>query len=240
MTNDKIAVELQKRDVIRKGLHKLRVDGHVPAVIHDHGKESIHVMGDFQKLNKVYAQAGKHHPVELKVGDKNHLALIKDVDFEPAKHRMRHVVFQAINRNEKTTAEIPVVLLGEEIPAEKKNLLVLTQLDTVEVEALPRDLPDELTVDATKLEEVGDHLTVADITAPAGVTILTEPDQSLAVVEMPRDQIAEADAAAAALAEDAAGGDGGAADDTATPADDAGASDDTQGSEDTSDKEVKE
>jgi large subunit ribosomal protein L25 len=113
------------------------------------------------------------------------------------------VVFQAIKQNEKTTAEIPVVLEGEEIPAERKNLLVLTQLDTVEVEALPRNLPDQLTVDATKLEEVGDHLHVSDIKAPEGVTILTDPETSLAVVEMPKDQLAEADAAAAALADDA-------------------------------------
>ena len=204
MSNDTIAVELQKREVLRKGLTGLRSEGNVPAVIHNHGKESLHVMGNSQQLGKVYAAAGKHHPVEVIVDGKKHLAMIKDVDFEPAKHRMRHVVFQAIRQNEKTTAEIPVVLVGEDIPAEKKSLLVLTQLDTVLVEALPRDLPDELTVDATTLEEVGDKLTVADIKAPQNVTILTEPEQSLAVVEMPKDQIAEADAAAASLADDAA------------------------------------
>ncbi|MCA9331707.1 50S ribosomal protein L25 [Candidatus Saccharibacteria bacterium] len=201
MSNDTIGVELKKRDTIGKGLTKLRTTGQVPAVVHNHGKESMHVSGDFLKLTKVYAQAGKHHPVELSLDGKQHLALIKDVDFDPRKHQIRHVVFQAIKQNEKTTAEVPVVLVGEEIPAEKKSLLVLTQIDSVKVEALPRDLPDELTVDATKLEEVGDHLYVSDIQAPSGVTILSDPEASVAVVEMPKDQIAEADAAAAALAE---------------------------------------
>lgn len=202
MANDTIGVELNKRDVIGKGLGKLRAQGLVPAVVHNHGKDSLHVMGDFLQLTKVYEQAGKHHPVELSVDGKPQLALIKDADFDPRKHQLRHVVFQAIKQNEKTTAEIPVVLAGEEIPAEKKSLLVLPQLDVVEVEALPRDLPSELPVDATKLEDVGDRLHVSDIQAPKGVTILTDPDASLAVVEMPKDQIAEADAAAAALAED--------------------------------------
>ncbi len=201
MSNDTIGVELKKRDTIGKGLTKLRTTGQVPAVVHSHGKESMHVSGDFLKLTKVYAQAGKHHPVELSLDGKQHLALIKDVDFDPRKHQIRHVVFQAIKQNEKATAEVPVVLVGEEIPAEKKSLLVLTQIDSVKVEALPRDLPDELTVDATKLEEVGDHLYVSDIQAPSGVTILSDPEASVAVVEMPKDQIAEADAAAAALAE---------------------------------------
>jgi len=204
MSSDTIAVELSERQTLGKGLQKLRHDGLVPAVIHDHGKESIHVMGDFQTLNKVYAEAGKHHPVELSVGKQNHLALIKDVDFEPVKHRMRHVVFQAIKQNEEVEAEIPVVFKEDaEIPAEKMSLLVLKQLDHVEVKALPRDLPNELVVDPSTLAEVGDHLTVADLKAPAGVTILTAPETSIAVVEMPKDQLAEADAAAAALAEDA-------------------------------------
>lgn len=203
MSTDTITVELQERAVLRKGLANLRAQGLVPAVVHNHGKASMHVTGDFMSLNKVYAQAGKHHPVELKLDGKTHLALIKDVDYEPTKHRLRHIVFQAIKQNEKTTAEIPVVLVGEEIPAEKKSLLILQQLDTVEVEALPKNLPDQLTVDATVLGEVGDRLSVADIQVPSGVTILTEPDQQVVVVEMPKDQIAEADAAAAALAEDA-------------------------------------
>lgn len=201
MSGDKIAVELQERTVIRKGLTGLRQEGMVPAVIHNHGKESLLVMGDYVKLTKVYNQAGKHHPVEVMVGGKQHLALIKDVDYEPAKHRLRHVVFQAIKQNEEVEAEIPVVFKEDaEIPAEKASLLVLKQLDHVEVKAFPRDLPDQLVVDPSSLHEVGDTLSVADIVVPSGVTLLTELDTNIAIVEMPRDQVAEANAAAAELA----------------------------------------
>ena len=203
MSSDTITVDLEKREIIRKGLAKVRGAGFVPAVIHDHGNESIHVQGEFGALNKMFAAAGKHHPVQLKVGDKEHLALIKDVDYEPAKHRMRHIVFQAIKQNEEVEAEIPITYADVEIPAEKVSLLVLKQLDHVEVKAFPRDLPNELVVDPGKLAEVGDHITVADIKAPAGVTILTAPETQIAIVEMPKDQIAEADASAASLAEDA-------------------------------------
>lgn len=207
MSDDKIAVELTERSVVGKGLAALRAEGSVPAVIHDHGKPSLHVTGDYVKLNKAFAQAGKHHPVELKVGGKQRLALIKDVDFEPRKNRLRHIVFQSIKQNEAVEADIPVVFKTDvEIPAEKASLLVLKQLDHVQVKALPRDLPDELVVDPSTLAEVGDHLTVADIKVPAGVTFVTPPESSLAVVEMPKDQIAEADAAAASLADDAATG----------------------------------
>lgn len=205
MSDETITVDLQERTTLGKGLNGLRAEGKVPAVIHDHGKPSIHVMGDFMQLNKVYSSAGKHHPVQLTVGKQQHLALIKDADFEPVKHRLRHVVFQAIKQDEKVEAEIPVLLVGD-IPAEKISLMVITGLDTIQVEALPKDLPDELQVDASVLAEVGDKITVADLKVPAGVTILTEPEQTLAHVEMPKDQIAEADAIAAEQAADKAEG----------------------------------
>lgn len=202
-SGDTIEVELQERTVVRKGLNGLRAQGLVPAVIHDHGKESIHVTGNFIQLNKVYSAAGKHHPVNLTVGGKKHLAMIKDVDYEPAKHLMRHVVFQAIKQNEEVDAEVPIVFKDVEIPAERVSLLVLKQLDRVDVKALPKDLPDELVVDPGKLTEVGDHLTVADLEVPQGVIITTDPTAQIAIVEMPKDQVAEADAAAADLAADA-------------------------------------
>ncbi len=75
--------------------------------------------------------------------------------------------------------------------------MVLKQLDRVMVEALPNNLPNELRLDPSVLAEVGDRLTVADLKAPEGVTILTDPESQIAIVEMPRDQIADADAAAA-------------------------------------------
>lgn len=203
MSEDKITVELQERSVVRKGLNGLRKEGLVPAVIHNHGHESLLVMGDHIQLAKVYNLAGKHHPVELKLAGKDHLALIKDVDFEPAKHRLRHIVFQSIKQNETVEAKIPVIFEEDvEIPAEKKSLLVLKQLDYALVKAFPRDLPDQLVVNPTSLAEVGDTLTVTDLVVPTGVTILTEPETTVATVEMPRDQIAEANASAADLAAD--------------------------------------
>lgn len=204
MSGNEIVVEVNERKTLKKGLNALRSDGLVPAVLHNHGKESLHLQGDYIALKKMYDQAGKHHPVFLNVGGKKHMALVKDADFEPTKHKLRHMVFQAIRQGEKTTAEIPVIFPEDaEIPAERAGLLVLRSLDHVEVEALPKDLPDELVIDPSTLAEVGDTLTVADIKAPANVTILTEPEHGVASVEMPRDQIAEADAAAADLAEDA-------------------------------------
>jgi large subunit ribosomal protein L25 len=200
------SVNLSERTVLGKGLNKLRQDGLVPAVIHNHGQTSIHVMAPETELLKVYREAGKHHPLNLQVGSDKYLALIKDMKFNPVKHRLQHVVFQAIRATEKTEAEIPIRLEGE-IPAEKVGLLVLTQLDAVQVEALPRDLPDELVADATKLAELHDKIIVSDLAIPSGVTVLTEAEHPIATVVETKAQLSEeAEAAETEGEEEAAEG----------------------------------
>ncbi len=190
MTNLDEPVKLQPRTVVGKGLNNLRRDGLVPAVIHNHGQPSVHVMGAEMGLGNVYKAAGKHHPLQLEIGSQKYLALIKDAQFNPAKRRLQHIVFQAINQNEKVEAEVPIHIEGD-IPAEKTGLMVLRQLDHVEVEALPRNLPDALNVSADKLVELQDKITVADLEVPEGVTILTELDHPIATVVETRAQISE-------------------------------------------------
>lgn len=209
MSDQDISLELQERQTIRKGLNKLRREGNIPAVIHDHGNPSIHVMSDYQVLAKVYEQAGKHHPVNLSVGDRKNLAIIKDVHYDPVKNRIQHVVFQAIRQDEKVETEVPVVITGD-LPAEKAGLLVITHLSSVEVEALPKNLPDELRADGAKLIEIGDKITVGDLQVPEGVSILTEPENLIASVEESRAQLAaEAEQEAAEEAAEAEAGEAG-------------------------------
>ncbi len=194
MGSETLTLVAKKRNLQGAKPNALRAEGNVPAVIHDHGKESHHIVIDEPELVKVYRKAGMHHTVDLDVEGKKFTTLIKEVTHKPGSAKVYHSVFQAVKANETVTAQIPVKLVGE-IPAERANLLVVNGLDSVEVEALPKDLVDVIEVDATVLAEAGDKLTVADIKAPSGMTIKTDTEQLVASVEMPRDQIADADAA---------------------------------------------
>lgn len=202
MSQDVISLTLEPREVTGKAVKHLRSEGTIPAVIHDHGKESVIVQGNAVQMLKVWQQAGKHHPIELKTGSQSYVALIKDADFDPRKHRLTHIVFNAVDKNQKVDAEIPVRPHydegNESSPAERNSLIVLTQMETVHVKAIASKLPDFLEYDAEKLVEVGDHVTVADLTIPEGVELETELEQSIATVYEP---------SALAAANDAAGGD---------------------------------
>jgi large subunit ribosomal protein L25 len=197
-----VTLELESREITGKAVKHLRREGTVPAVIHDHGKDSVLVMASYAPITKAYHIAGKHHPVNLTVGNKKYVALIKDVDIDPKKNLVRHVVFNAVNANETVTAEIPVRITFDEgndsTPAERNSLIVLHQLDTVEVEAIPSKLPDALYFNGEKLVEVGDSATVADLIAVDGVVVMAELTQTIATVFEP---------SALQAANDAAGGD---------------------------------
>lgn len=208
MSQDSISLTLEERTITGKAVKHLRRDGQIPAVIHDHGKPSLHVQANSAQMLKVWRQAGKHHPVELKAGDQKFVALIKDADFDPKKHQLVHVVFNAVDKNQKVDAEIPIHPRydegNESSPAERSGLIVLTQLDTVQVKAIPDKLPEFLEYDAEKLVEVGDHITVADLTVPEGVEFETEPEHAIATVYEPSALAAANEAAAGAAEEEEA------------------------------------
>ena len=187
MSGQELTIKLNKRTVEGKQVRGLRREGIVPAVIHDHGKDSIIVEGSFIELTKAYHKAGKHHPLTADVEGKKYTTLIKDTDFEPRKHTIRHVVFNAIKADEKQKTEISLEYVGD-TEAEKAGLEIIHNLDSVEIEALPKDLIDKLTVDISGLAEIGDKVLVSDLDVPSGVEILTEADHPIATVEEPKVQ----------------------------------------------------
>ncbi len=218
---NQIVINLEKREITGKAVKKLRAEGQVPAVIHDHGKESVHVSGEYVPMMKVYQAAGKHHPVTVKANGHTYTALIKSADFDPQKHLLRHIVFNAVKANEKVTAEIPVKVRyydeNESSPAERAGLVVLHQLESVEVDAVANDLPAAIYFNGEKLVEAGDHATVADLEVPAGVEIKEDPSQPVATVFEPSALQAANDAAGGAAEEEAAAEAGESAEGAAAP-----------------------
>jgi large subunit ribosomal protein L25 len=214
MSQDKIELTLEARTVEGKAVKHLRKAGVIPAVVHDHGKESVLVQGDHGLVMKAYKQAGKHHPIELTAGGKHYTAMIKTIEFEPRKQALNHVVFNAVSATEKVETEVPVHAVyaegNEASPAERAGLMVLSTLSVVIVQAVSSKLPDALEYDAEKLVEVGDHISVGDLVAPAGVEIMTDPNEVIVSVKDPL---------VVAAANDAAGGDAEVGDEQAVDSD---------------------
>lgn len=196
---EKVELTLQDRTIVGKAVKNLRKQGLVPAIVYGAKHEPKPVQGQGLEMAKAYRTVGRRHPVELNLGSQKRLAMIKAADLDPVKRTLRHLEFHIIKQNEKVETEVPIVIEGAgETPAEKAGFVVLTTIDTVEIEALPNNLPDNLVLSGEKLAEVGDHLTIADLTVPQHVTVLSDPAQVVATVYEP---------SALQAANEAAGGD---------------------------------
>lgn len=199
---DKINLALDVRTDQGKKAAKLRKQGIVPGVVYGHDLAPIMVQSEYGVIEKVVREAGKHTPVYVTVNGKKKITMIKDIDRDPVKSRIRHVSFHAVKADEVVTAEVPIRLVGEgESEAEKAGLIVLQALEQIEVKAKPADLPEVLEVSIVALANPEDKLTLADITLPKGVEYAdVEQDLELVLVNV-------YEPAALQAANDAAGGD---------------------------------
>lgn len=167
-----VQLSSEKREGLgKKAVARLRAGGKVPAVVQEHGKDSIHILVDGREIVKAYQQAGKSQAIDLTIGSTKKLVLIKEIEFVPLKPEIQHVVFQGLKADEAVDAEVPIHIVGE-VPAEQNRLVLLHTLETLEVRALPKDLPEALEVSAEKLVEVDDKIVISDIKLPADVELV--------------------------------------------------------------------
>lgn len=170
---DKINLKLEPRDTRGKKVAKLREQDIIPAVIYGAGMEPESVQAPALDIERVVKAAGKHSPVHLTFGDKKKIAMVKEINLDPAKNRINHVAFHAVKQNKPIEAEVPIRLVGEgESEAEKAGLIILQNIDSIEVKALPMDLPDALEIDIRHLKEAGERVLVGDITLPENVELV--------------------------------------------------------------------
>src|SRR5262249_49885065 len=130
----------------------------------------------------------------------NALAMIQEVQHHPMKPDILHVDFHAVSATETVTAEVVIETVGEAVGVKTYGGLLEHVLRYLEVEALPKDLPQIIEVDVTNLN-VGESLHVRDLQLPPGVSAITDPDQTVVAVSESRvEEEAEAPVEAPAVA----------------------------------------
>lgn len=179
-----IGLNADKRTVLGKKVKKLRREGILPANVYGKDMDSVAIQvvyTDFQTAQKEVAGG----VIDLKVADKTYPVLIKSIQWNHQTHTPLHVDFYKVNLKEKVKTMVPLVLTGEAQAVADKLGIMLQTLSEVEVEALPDKLPENIEVDVTPLAEVNAQLTVGNVQAPADVTILTDPGQTVVRIAEP-------------------------------------------------------
>ena len=204
-------LSLKKREITGKKTKTLRESGLIPSVIYG-GKAPILASSEYVATEKVLEKAGYHSPIDLDVEGKKQLAIVKDVHVDPVSRRFINIEFQAISANEVVEATTPIVIkgFGESDASKLYHFMYNKALEEIDVKAKPADLPSEIELDASKLVNADDKLTIADIVLPAGVEFANKEIDKDQVVISVYDPAAEAaareaeEAAAAEAAVDAA------------------------------------
>lgn len=176
---------------------RLRRAGRIPAVIYGHKESPVSVLLRAEDVHRVVSHRIKM--VKLSVGRKTEQVLVKDVQFDTFGEEVLHLDFERVAMDELIEVECPVELTGTSKGAAGGGVVEHPVTD-LHIRCLPGNIPEVIRVGTSQLE-IGDTIHVRDITAPEGVTVLTDPDAILvtirppAVVEEAEEVAVEAEAA---------------------------------------------
>jgi large subunit ribosomal protein L25 len=189
----------------RSSVKKLRTAGFIPAVIYGARQEPRNLQVSRRELGSLLNRAaGEHLLLDLEIVDgtqkETRLALLQEVQHDPVNGQMVHIDLLAVSQDEKLQSSVPVEPFGT--PAGVKNAGgILEQLmREVDIECLPRDLPESIRVDVSGLE-IGASLHVGDLPFPEGVRPTVDPSVTILHVAAPRVEEAPVAAAAEAVAQ---------------------------------------
>ncbi|MDA0352051.1 MAG: 50S ribosomal protein L25 [Chloroflexi bacterium] len=185
--------DVELRSVTGKGLKQLRRDGTTPANIYGRGLESVAVQLPWARARFLLNAHGRNTLIELKLGaeGKARPVVVRDISRDPVSGAVFHIDFFQVDLTRPIQAAVPIHFIGEAPAVHTFGGVFVQALDVVHVEALPNEMPEAVEVSIESLTELEQSLTVADITLPHGVTMLTAEDQQIAQIARPRLEVEE-------------------------------------------------
>lgn len=151
-----------KREASRSARREIREAGRVLAVMYGHGVDPIAISVDASEVLRVYRKAGTSSIIDLDIDGKKSKVIIKVADIHPVRHELAHLDFMVVNMKERTTVSISIEFIGES-PAVKLGGTLMGEKTSIDIRCMPSDIPEHLELDISCLENMGDHLTIADL-----------------------------------------------------------------------------
>jgi large subunit ribosomal protein L25 len=199
------ALAVQVRDGLGKGVaRKLRAAKRIPAILYGRGKSSVSLSLDPTALEKLLraSSAGLNTLIDLDVAGRSDLAgkvvIVKELQREPIRGALLHADLYEVDLTQTIEVSVPIHVVGVPVGVSLNGGILDTALREIDIECLPRAIPSAIEVDVSALD-LGESIHVRDLVVPAGVSILSDGDLSIASVVLPA--VEEAPVAAAAPAE---------------------------------------
>jgi large subunit ribosomal protein L25 len=182
---EEITLKASKRNVIGKQVKALRREGILPAVVYGRHVGSFPISLDMRDASRILEKAATSALIVLDVDGNKHYTLVREKQRNPVLGTIRHVDFQAVSLTEKVRSKVAVYVIGEAPAVDTYFGILVSNLEQLEVESLPKSLPERIEVDISGLKEIGDAFYVRDLILPKGVEVLDNPDEIIVVVTAP-------------------------------------------------------
>lgn len=189
---EKVILKAEKRSVIGKQVKALRRAGKLPGVIYGRHVEPIAISLEAHSAGLALAKLTSSSLVTINLDGADYPALVRDRQRDFIKGNLTHVDFLAVDLNEKIRTMVGLHYIGVSPAVKDYNGVLVHNLEQLEVECLPTDLPERIDIDISVLKQIGDGIRVRDVHISDKVTIITDPDEMVAVVTLTKEETAEA------------------------------------------------
>ena len=151
----------ERKDFTKSETRKIRNEGTIPGVFYSKGNKPIHISVADKAINPLVFTS-KTHLISLELeGHDEYECIIKDVQFHPVTDKVIHFDLLGLTKGEKIKLEIPVQLVGSPIGV-KEGGVVQHIMHKIEVECLPRNIPEHIVVDISGLK-LNDSIHIGDL-----------------------------------------------------------------------------
>ncbi|MCA9826191.1 MAG: 50S ribosomal protein L25 [Dehalococcoidia bacterium] len=185
---DRATLHAERRTVLGKKVRRLRSEGILPANIYGRNLESVAIQVETRAFLQSVKQAGVRSMFEVAVAGESEprYVIIRGIDRPGGHGDPLHIDFYQVDLRRPVQTNVQLITEGEAPAVVDLAGTLLQNLEYVTVECLPLDIPSSIAVDLSSLENFDVSITVGDLVAPQGVTIITDPSVSVATVAQPR------------------------------------------------------
>lgn len=186
MATKRPVLSVESRKELGRKVKRLRKEGLLPATVYGKKLRSVSIKGDLKEFVSVFDKVGETSLVDLKIKDdkKARVVLLKNPQYHPVSDQLIHIDLHQVDLTEKVTVAIPVEIVGLAPAVDKGEGVLVQQVNEIEVEALPTDLPEKFVVDVSKLKKVDDAIIVSDLEVDSKkVTLQVSGDQVIVRID---------------------------------------------------------
>ena len=172
----KIQIEAQPRKKTRK-LRAMIDEGFVPGVIYDQTGMSENIKIPSNIVEKLLQEITGTPIVNVILGKTTYITLLKETQKDLRRNVVNHLSFMALNPKKKAQFDVEVSYIGES-PAVRNSLgILITNTDTISLRGLPEHVPSHITANTSALSQIGDRITVSDLSIPDELELVHEDDK---------------------------------------------------------------